>query len=51
MGRCRKCNLLEGTFNVSLNDLGICNYCEYFEQNRQDILNISDREQRLEQRL
>ena len=50
MSRCRNCNLLEGKFSVVLNDKGICNYCEYFEQNKQDILNITNREQILARR-
>lgn len=44
MSRCRNCNLLEGKFNVVLNDKGICNYCQYFEQNKKDILNVANRE-------
>jgi hypothetical protein len=44
MRRCQNCYLPEGKFNVVLNDKGICNYCEYFEQNKQDIFNINSRE-------
>lgn len=51
MSRCQNCNLLEGKFNVVLNDKGVCNYCEYFEQNKRYILNIHDREQQLARRL
>lgn len=43
--RCRQCNLPEGKFSVILNDDGICNYCEYLEQNKQDVLDFTDREQ------
>ena len=50
MSRCQNCNLLEGKFNVVLNDKGICNYCEYFEQNKQYILNMTGREQMLASR-
>jgi tRNA(Ile)-lysidine synthase TilS/MesJ len=50
MNRCQNCNLPEGKFNVVLNDKGVCNYCEYFEQNRKYILNIHDREQLLARR-
>jgi tRNA(Ile)-lysidine synthase TilS/MesJ len=50
MNRCKKCFLPEGKFHVVLNDEGICNYCEYFEQNKQDILNITNREQILARR-
>ena len=50
MSRCQNCYLPEGKFNVVLNDKGICNYCEYFEQNKQDILNITNREQILARR-
>ena len=45
MRRCQNCNLPEGKFKVVLNDKGICNYCEYFEQKKQDILNLTNREQ------
>ena len=45
MSRCQNCYLPEGKFNVVLNGNGICNYCEYFEQNKQDIMNITNREQ------
>lgn len=51
MSRCQNCNLLEGKFNVVLNEEGVCNYCEYFEQNKRYILNIHDREQLLARRL
>ena len=51
MSRCQNCSLPEGEFNVVLNDKGICNYCEYFEQNKQVIFNINNREQILERRL
>jgi hypothetical protein len=51
MRRCQNCYLPEGKFNVVLNDKGICNYCEYFKQNKQDILNITNREQILARRL
>ena len=50
MNRCQNCNLPEGKFNVVLNDEGVCNYCEYFEQNKAYILNIRDREQLYERR-
>jgi hypothetical protein len=50
MRRCQNCNLPEGKFKAVLNDKGICNYCEYFEQNKQDILNIPSREQILARR-
>ena len=50
MRRCQNCNLPEGKFNVVLNDSGICNYCQYFEQNKGDILNIANREQILARR-
>ena len=51
MSRCRNCNLLEGKFNVVLNEEGVCNYCEYFEQNKKYILNLHGREQLLARRL
>ncbi|MFC1917255.1 hypothetical protein ACFLXH_01200 [Chloroflexota bacterium] len=50
MNRCRNCNLPEGKFNVMLNDKGLCNYCEYFAQNNQAILNFANREQLLTSR-
>jgi len=50
MNRCQNCNLPEGKFNVALNDGGICNYCEYFEQNKHGILNLANREQILASR-
>lgn len=50
MSRCQNCNLLEGKFNVVLDNNGICNYCQYFEQNKKDILNIANREQILARR-
>jgi tRNA(Ile)-lysidine synthase TilS/MesJ len=51
MNRCRKCNLPEGKLNVVINDNGICNYCEYLEQNRQDVMDFTGREQILLNRL
>lgn len=47
MNRCQNCNLPEGKFSVVLNDKGVCNYCEYFEQNRRYVSNVCDREQLL----
>jgi hypothetical protein len=51
MNRCQICNLLEGQFNVTLNDKNICNYCEHLENNRDEILDYTGREKLLEQRL
>ena len=51
MRRCQNCYLPEGKFNVVLNDRGICNYCEYLEQNKQDVLDIVNRAQILARRL
>jgi len=42
--RCGNCNLPEGKFNVVLNDKGICNYCEYLEQNRELVMSVAGRE-------
>jgi len=50
MNRCKKCSLPEGKFNVVLNASGICNYCEYFEQNKKTILNFTNRENMLARR-
>ena len=50
MNRCKKCLLPEGKFNVVLNANGICNYCDYFEQNRTAISNIGNRENMLVRR-
>jgi len=36
---------------VVLNEEGVCNYCEYFEQNKKYILNLHGREQLLARRL
>jgi len=47
MNRCKKCSLPEGKFNVVLNASGICNYCQYFEQNKKTILNFTNRENML----
>jgi hypothetical protein len=51
MNRCKKCSLPEGKFNVVLNASGICNYCEYFEQNKKTISNYTNRENMLARRL
>ena len=51
MSRCQNCNLPEGKLKVVLNDRGICNYCEYFEQNKKGVLNIADRERVLARKL
>jgi hypothetical protein len=51
MSRCQNCFLQEGKFDVVLSDKGICNYCDYFKQNKQDILNINNREPILTERL
>ncbi len=40
MRKCAKCLITEGKYNVVLNDKGICNYCEAFEEDREDILNL-----------
>ena len=45
MNRCQQCNLPEGKFNVIIDDNGLCNYCEYLEQNRQEIMDYTGREQ------
>ncbi len=50
MERCSNCGIPEGKFHVVLNDKGICNYCEYFEQNKQALLDFTNREQLLERR-
>ena len=50
MNRCQDCFLPEGKFNVVLNDKGICNYCDHFEQHKHNILNIGGREQMLARR-
>jgi len=50
MNRCKKCSLPEGKFNVVLNASGICNYCDYFEQNKKTILNFTNRENMLARR-
>jgi hypothetical protein len=47
MNRCKKCFLPEGKFNVVLNASGICNYCDYFEQNKKAIFNFTNRENML----
>jgi hypothetical protein len=47
MNRCKRCSLPEGKFNVVLNASGICNYCDYFEQNKTTILNFTNRENML----
>ena len=44
MRRCKICLLPEGKFNVVLNDKGICNYCDYFNIHKDEILNIDKRE-------
>jgi 3'-phosphoadenosine 5'-phosphosulfate sulfotransferase (PAPS reductase)/FAD synthetase len=44
MNRCKRCSLPEGKFNVVLNASGICNYCDYFEQNKKTILDFTNRE-------
>jgi len=49
--RCQNCNLPEGKFNVILNDKGICNYCEYFEQNKAVVRNVAGRESLLVKRI
>jgi hypothetical protein len=51
MDRCQKCSLPEGKFNVVLNASGICNYCEYFEQNKKAILDFTNRENTLARKL
>ena len=51
MTRCQICNLPDGKLHVVLNDKGICNYCEYFEQNKHVLLNFTNREQLLVKRL
>ena len=51
MNRCKKCSLPEGKFNVVLNASGICNYCEYLERNKKNILNFANRENMLTRRL
>ena len=50
MNRCKRCSLPEGKFNVVLNASGICNYCDYFEQNKKAILNFNNRENMLARR-
>jgi hypothetical protein len=47
MNRCKRCSLPEGKFNVVLNASGICNYCQYFEQNKKTILDFTNRENML----
>ena len=51
MNRCKNCSLPEGKFNVVLNASGVCNYCQYFEQNRKNILNFTNRENMLARKL
>jgi hypothetical protein len=51
MNRCKKCSLPEGKFNVALNASGICNYCDYFEQNKKTILNFTNQEDTLARKL
>jgi hypothetical protein len=51
MNRCKNCSLPEGKFNVALNASGICNYCQYFEQNKKTILNFTNREDMLARKL
>jgi hypothetical protein len=51
MSRCRTCNLPEGKLKVVLNDKGICNYCEHFERNKKDVLDIDGRERILARKL
>jgi hypothetical protein len=51
MNRCQKCSLPEGKFNVVLNASGICNYCEYFEQNKKAILDFTNRGNTLARKL
>ncbi|MFC2035080.1 hypothetical protein ACFLUJ_03035 [Chloroflexota bacterium] len=47
MNRCKRCLLLEGKFNVVLNASGTCNYCDYFERQKETVLNITGRENML----
>ena len=51
MDRCQKCSLPEGKFNVVLNASGICNYCEYLEQNKKAVLDFTGREDMLAKKL
>jgi hypothetical protein len=51
MNRCKNCSLPEGKFNVVLNANGICNYCQYFEQNKKAVLDLTGREDMLARKL
>jgi hypothetical protein len=51
MNRCKNCSLPEGKFNVVLNANGICNYCQYFEQNKKAVLDLTSREDMLARKL
>jgi tRNA(Ile)-lysidine synthase TilS/MesJ len=42
MNYCKQCLLKEGTFNATLNQNQICNYCKYYESHIKTNFNIED---------
>jgi hypothetical protein len=48
--KCVLCGMPSGKFRVKLNEEDICNYCSYFEKNRDTILNINGRKPLLQNR-
>ena len=50
MKRCVKCNLPEGKFNVVLDENGICNFCTFLDEKKNEITDYKNRERLLVQR-